>query len=145
MKKNIEVFIEISKKFDQKQLKKLKYFVLLRIVDNIDKIDDSEITQILSTMREKLSYLDIKDKNSVKDYRKIYKKLISLIKNKYPVFDKSLFSSRGLYNIGLASTLGSSSSPSVGSIGGAVLYASNLTYDSCYNKDSDKDSNKDSK
>ncbi len=128
---------EIITKFNMKQIKKLKLLVLIRLLEKMGEVDNDEIKLLAISLYEKILVLDIKNRKDLNDYKKSYRFLIKIFKNRYPHIVKSVMGSRGVL-VAASSTLGSShSSGSSGIVGAGVAYASSLKYDNCA-KNNDK-------
>ncbi|KFZ26822.1 MAG: hypothetical protein KQ78_00951 [Candidatus Izimaplasma bacterium HR2] len=121
--------LKISKRFDMKQIKKLKILIMFRLLDKLEETDNDEIYHLTEEMINKLRNIDIRKRSDIRDYRKIYSLLINVIKKKYPHIAKRVISNKGTL-IASSSTMGTShSSVSSGVIGAAVALASSLKYD----------------
>ncbi|MCK5388009.1 MAG: hypothetical protein KAJ22_01880 [Candidatus Izimaplasma sp.] len=121
--------IKIIKRFNIKEIKKLKLFILIRLLDELKEIDNDEISHLTKILTKKLNAIDMRSHKDLKDYKKTYKSLLKAIKKKYPHITKRIISNKGVL-IASSSTLGSSgSSVSSGLIGAGVAYASSLKYD----------------
>ncbi len=122
-------FIEVSKRLNKNQIKKIKLFALIRLIDVIDEIDSGEIHQLVKSLYSKLSVLDFKSRKSIANYKRNYRKLVKVVKKKHPLVAKKLWGRNGVA-VAMSTTLGSGHA-SVGSgfIGASVAYGANLNYD----------------
>ena len=126
--------IKHSKRFNMKQIKKLNIFFVYRLLEKLTEIDSDEVFHLTKSLNEKLSNLDFKSKEDVKEYKKAYKLLFNVIKKQYPNYVKKVIRNKGTL-IASSSTLGSSnSSVSAGAVGAAVAVASSMNFDNVYIK-----------
>ena len=129
IKNQNDQLLKISKRFDMKQIKKLKILIMFRLLEKLEETDNDEIYHLTEEMINKLRNIDIRKRSDIRDYRKTYSLLINVIKKKYPHIAKGVISNKGTL-IASSSTMGTShSSVSSGVIGAAVAYASSLKYD----------------
>ena len=120
--------LNISKRFNIKQLKKLKLLIIIRLLEKLGKIDNDRIYHFANAFVEKISILDIKNRKELKEYKKAFHLLVVVIKKEYPHIAKNVIRSKWSW-VALSSTLGSGPSVSPGVIGAGVLIASGQKYD----------------
>lgn len=126
--------IKHSKRFNMKQKRKLNIFFIFKLLEKLTEIDSDEVFHLTKSLNEKLSNLDFKSKEDVKEYKKAYKLLVNVIKKKYPNYVKKIIKNKGTL-IASSSTLGTSnSSVSAGAVGAAVAVASSMNFDNVYMK-----------
>ena len=133
MSKISNKFIEASKRFNMKELKKLDFYRLIRFLEKLDEIDCDEIIQLIDILENKLLIINISSRKECRDYKKTYKLFLKVTKKRYPQIEKAITGSRGVM-VASSSSIGAGN-VSAGTVGAGVAVAASLKFDDGTNKE----------
>lgn len=120
-------FIEGSKRFNMKELKKLDFYRLVRFLEKLDEIDCDEIIQLTDILENKLLTINIGNRKERNDYKRTFKQFIKVTKKRYPQIEKAITGSRGVM-VASSATMGAGN-VSAGTMGAGVAVAASLKFD----------------